>query len=104
MSGGLVQLNAGGMREPHWHSPNEWAYVLNGLAGRPWSTKAAHILSNHVRTSGACKQKLIWIGKIILAVLLLISTKAKLGIMTLSVSTYQPVCIEYVLAKCSSAA
>ena len=30
MSGGLVKLNAGGMREGHWHNPNEWAYVLNG--------------------------------------------------------------------------
>lgn len=30
MSGGLVKLNAGGMREPHWHNLNEWAYVLNG--------------------------------------------------------------------------
>ena len=30
MSGSLVNLTAGGMREPHWHDPIEWAYVLSG--------------------------------------------------------------------------
>ena len=30
MSGALVKLNAGGMREMHWHDPNEWAYVISG--------------------------------------------------------------------------
>lgn len=26
----LVELAPGGMREPHWHDPNEWAYVIKG--------------------------------------------------------------------------
>ena len=30
MSGGLFKLNKGGMREMHWHNPNEWAFVMNG--------------------------------------------------------------------------
>lgn len=30
MSGSLVNLYPGGLREPHWHNPNEWAYVING--------------------------------------------------------------------------
>ena len=30
MSGALFKLNAGGMREMHWHDPNEWAYVISG--------------------------------------------------------------------------
>ena len=30
MSGALVNLTAGGMREPHWHDPVEWAYVISG--------------------------------------------------------------------------
>lgn len=30
VSGALVTLKPGGMRELHWHQPNEWALVLNG--------------------------------------------------------------------------
>lgn len=30
MSGALVSLSPGGLREPHWHQPDEWAYVVNG--------------------------------------------------------------------------
>lgn len=26
----LVELAHGGVREPHWHDPNEWAYILKG--------------------------------------------------------------------------
>ena len=31
MSGALVKLNAGGMRQLHWHTNlDEWQYVING--------------------------------------------------------------------------
>ena len=30
LSGALVKLNPGGMREMHWHNPNEWGFVVNG--------------------------------------------------------------------------
>ncbi len=30
VSGALITLKPGGMRELHWHQPNEWALVLNG--------------------------------------------------------------------------
>ena len=30
ISGGLVIQNAGGLRELHWHDPDEWAIVING--------------------------------------------------------------------------
>lgn len=30
LSGGLFKLNPGGMREMHWHNPNEWGFVVNG--------------------------------------------------------------------------
>lgn len=30
MSASLIYLVPGGMREPHWHAPNEWAFVING--------------------------------------------------------------------------
>lgn len=29
-SGSLVNLTAGGLRLPHWHTPSEWAFVLRG--------------------------------------------------------------------------
>ena len=30
LSGALFKLNPGGLREMHWHNPNEWGFVLNG--------------------------------------------------------------------------
>ena len=30
ISGSLVELKPGGLRELHWHAPNEWAIVING--------------------------------------------------------------------------
>eukprot|EP00891_Asterochloris_glomerata_P004894 jgi/Astpho2/4894/e_gw1.00069.48.1_t len=30
ISGSLVELKPGGLRELHWHVPNEWAIVING--------------------------------------------------------------------------
>jgi oxalate decarboxylase len=30
ISGALFQLNAGGLRELHWHDVDEWAIVING--------------------------------------------------------------------------
>lgn len=32
ISGALVHLNAGGLREQHWHQPNEWGVVIQGAA------------------------------------------------------------------------
>ena len=36
ISGSLVELKAGGLRELHWHAPNEWAIVLNGTCRCDW--------------------------------------------------------------------
>ena len=30
MAGSIVKLKPGGLREPHWHDPVEWAFVLSG--------------------------------------------------------------------------
>lgn len=30
ISGALISLKPGGLREPHWHAPDEWAYVVSG--------------------------------------------------------------------------
>lgn len=30
ISGSLVNLTAGGLRQPHWHTPEEWGVVLGG--------------------------------------------------------------------------
>ena len=39
VSGALITLHPGGLREQHWHSPNEWATVLNGTCR--WAGPAA---------------------------------------------------------------
>jgi oxalate decarboxylase/phosphoglucose isomerase-like protein (cupin superfamily) len=30
IAGAVFQLNAGGLRELHWHDVHEWAFVING--------------------------------------------------------------------------
>ena len=40
ISGGLTTLVPGGLRVQHWHTTNEWAYVLNGTC------RAAALTSN----------------------------------------------------------
>ena len=49
MSGALFKLNAGGMREMHWHDPNEWAYVISG------SCRATLVEQGSAHTVDSCE-------------------------------------------------
>ena len=43
ISGSLVKLKPGGLRELHWHLPNEWVTVISGTCRCGQSHEATHV-------------------------------------------------------------
>ena len=52
ISGSLVELKPGGLRELHWHVPNEWAIVINGTCRCGQSHEAQSLQSTWQQLQG----------------------------------------------------